>query len=977
MEVTPSTSPVDTALREVFTEVREGKPVSDADRIQSFRQLTQQVSLPTLVPLLPLLLNLNGQPYTLDEHLPMEMAFTVRLPQHLLLKSGRQVTKSTTMAARIILLSNAIGHFSILVVTPLYEQVRRFSTNYVRPFIEQSPVRHLWIGTNTENSVLQRSFRNYSKMYFSFAFLDADRIRGISAHMCCYDREAWVLTSTGWKPIHQITLEDEIADVNDEGVIEWHRPAAVLRKLHTGNMVTFRHRGSRLRVTDDHKMWANFHLKASSRVEDCYEFVAAGALAATAAMGFKLTSAARWPGAAPTTRTLPAVPGSRRRNTLDLVLPYEDFAELVGWYLAEGHVDYSGPGPRMRLTQNAGRHAQLIDACLRRCGLTFSVQGQAKKTFVVNALQLGVYAEPLGDSHTKYIPAEFFADVRLLRPLLRALYLGDACYHQGEVWDQGTLRTRSRRLAEDAQRAWFALGQPATVHTRQMPPRSGEPEEPLYEVLAYKRDYQVYWKADFTRKQRVTVEHVDGEEVYCFTVPHHRPVMKGDFGSVPLISGNCFDEVQDLDHTLLPIIRETMSHSKWRLNMYTGTPKTVDNTMERLWQRSSRAEWCVPCFRCRKLNIPRMGYDLERMIGPWREDISHHRPAVICANSKCGEIVNPAHGRWYHEDEARKLTNPGYHIPQVIMPLHYANGKMWAELLGKQSGAGNTTAAQFYNEVLGESYDVGTKLISETELKATAILPWVNKPREPQEAVARKGDYLLRVLGVDWGGGGEGEVSFTKAAVLGFRSDGRLDVVYGRQLLNPQDHLREAEELLHIFNMFDCHFFAHDYNGAGSIRETLMVQSGLPYDRVIPLVYFATATKNLIVFHKSEDRHSRNFWQLDKARALLLVCNCLKLKWIRTFQHDFVNEDNPGLLNDFLALQENKIEMARGRDIYTVVRNPHFSDDFAHAVTFAACTIWHHTGNWPNLASLAGLQLTVDDINKANPPQPWEDYGDE
>lgn len=636
MEATLTPAPVDSALREVFADSRGGKPVGDEERVLAFRQLAGQVNLPTYVHLLPLLLNLNGRPYTLEDHFPMETAFAVRLPQHMLFKSARQVTKSTTMAARIILLSNAIPHFAILVVTPLYEQVQRFSNNYVRPLIEQSPVKHMWMGTGTENRVLQRSFKNCSKVYFSFAFLDADRIRGVSAHMCT------------------------------------------------------------------------------------------------------------------------------------------------------------------------------------------------------------------------------------------------------------------------------------------------------------------------------------------------------------------FDEVQDLDHTLLPIIRETMSHSKWRLNMYTGTPKTVDNTIERLWQRSSRAEWCVPCFACGKLNIPRTGYDLERMIGPCHDDIGPARvspedaargvrpgvPAVICASSKCGRPVDPARGRWYHEDESKKLTHPGYHIPQVVMPLHYADKKMWAELLGKQAGSGNTTTAQFYNEVLGESYDVGTKLITETELRRAATLPWLNNPRGPREAVTRKGDYLLRVLGVDWGGGGDEEVSFTTAAVLGYRGDGRVDVLYGRRLLNPQDHMREAAELLHIFNMFDCHFLAHDYNGSGTIRETLMVQSGLPYDRVIPLVYFATATKNLIVFHKSENVHSRNYWQLDKARALLLVCNCLKLRVIQTFQYDFVSEDEPGLLSDFLALQENKIEMARGRDIYTVVRNPHFTDDFAHAVTFAACTIWHNTGNWPNLASLAGLQMTAEEISRTNPPTPWEDHGD-
>src|SRR5690606_15017226 len=45
----------------------------------------------------------------------------------------------------------------------------------------------LWTGTNTENSVLQRSFKNLSVMLFSFALLDADRVRGISTDKICLD----------------------------------------------------------------------------------------------------------------------------------------------------------------------------------------------------------------------------------------------------------------------------------------------------------------------------------------------------------------------------------------------------------------------------------------------------------------------------------------------------------------------------------------------------------------------------------------------------------------------------------------------------------------------------------------------------------------------------------------------------------------------------------------------------------------------
>jgi len=105
----------------------------------------------------------------------------------MVLKTGRQVGKSTVGSAHGVITCTSIPYFRTLYVTPLFEQVRRLSNNYVRPFVEQSPIRNLWIGNSTENSVLQRSFRNYSMMQFSFASLDADRVRGVRADKIVID----------------------------------------------------------------------------------------------------------------------------------------------------------------------------------------------------------------------------------------------------------------------------------------------------------------------------------------------------------------------------------------------------------------------------------------------------------------------------------------------------------------------------------------------------------------------------------------------------------------------------------------------------------------------------------------------------------------------------------------------------------------------------------------------------------------------
>ncbi len=597
----------------------DGRALSAGDRLLAFKRLVESGKLRTLVPVLPLTLKLNGKPYALDDYYPFESVFQTRLPRQLLLKTGRQVSKSTSIAARGVLLSAAIPHFATLYVTPLYEQIRRFSNNYVRPFIDTSAVKRLWVGTSNENSVLQRSFANGAKMFFSFAMLDADRIRGIS----------------------------------------------------------------------------------------------------------------------------------------------------------------------------------------------------------------------------------------------------------------------------------------------------------------------------------------------CKSV--------------------CFDEVQDMDPAHIPIIRECMSADRvWRLSMYTGTPKTKDNTIEGLWQHSSEAEWAIPCRACNKLNIPRMGWDLERMIGPHRKSISKDRPGTICANPQCGKVIFPRMGRWLHKKEDLRWKFPGYHVPQVIMPMHCEDEEAWSELLGKRAGRGNTTPGKYYNEVLGESYDVGTKLINQSELEKACTLGWANTERPHPRALAAAANYPVRCLAVDWGGGGEEEVSFTVLAVLGFRPDGQIDVIYGRRLLTPHDHLEEAIQIIRTYRMFDCNMMAHDYTGAGSLRETVCVQAGLPLETMMPMMYCRTARSGPITFHQATPEHPRNYWQLDKARSLLTTCGAIKLKRIRFFNWDHEDRDNPGLISDFLALQENYTETRTAGQIYSVVRNPMFSDDFAQAVNIGCCALWHRTQTWPNLAELAGLQLTIQQMNAAGPDHPWE-----
>ena len=588
-----------------------------AQILENIRKLVKEGKLSTLRCLLPFILKLKGKPYSIKNYFPFEPIFKIKSPRHLLLKTGRQVAKSTSLAAQTIVFSATIPHFVTLYVTPLYEMVRRFSHEYIKKFIDSSPIKNLLVNEKCVNSVLQRSFANGSIVYFSYALLDAERTRGIPA---------------------------------DKNVI---------------------------------------------------------------------------------------------------------------------------------------------------------------------------------------------------------------------------------------------------------------------------------------------------------------------------------DEVQDMDFSLLPIIHETLSGSPWAVRQYAGTPKSLDNTIEHLWQESSQGEWCIKCQQpgCGHWNVPSLNWDLLDMIGPVRDDISEERPGTVC--SKCRKPLNVRKGHWVHAYPSKINTFPGYHIPQIIMPIHYSKPQKWELLVSKFKGKGNFTLTTFLNEVCGESYDTGTKIITLTELKEACCLPWKNTLEE-SVPYSYKNGYLHKVLAVDWGGGGgklknddndtplyggggggrKTRTSFTTLAVLGILPNGKIDVIWGYRSTRVNDWEWESKLCLNVVKKFGCKFIVHDYTGAGVGREAMIVHNGFPPDNIINVKYHGAASKNIVVFNPPTVSHPRPWYSVDKSRSLITTCLSIKFKIVRFFQFDYVSSEEPGLIYDFLSLMEEKISRKQGTDCYYITSNPSTSDDFAQSVNIGCCMLWYLTNSWPNFTQI-------------------------
>ena len=189
------------------------------------------------------------------------------------------------------------------------------------------------------------------------------------------------------------------------------------------------------------------------------------------------------------------------------------------------------------------------------------------------------------------------------------------------------------------------------------------------------------------------------------------------------------DEKQDLLRDHIPIIEETLSHSPYKIRMFSGTPKTFDNPLEQDWRRSTQTEWCIQCEGCK-----RWQYITIKNID---------RKGLIC--HKCGQRIYASNGRWVAQNPAASWD--GYRICHPMVPW-----VKWDEIIEKLE---TYSPGTFSNEVLGISYDTSDRVITITELKACCdenrgIVNFI-----PEQYIGQP-----MFAGIDWGKG-EGGGSYT------------------------------------------------------------------------------------------------------------------------------------------------------------------------------------------------------------------------
>lgn len=370
-----------------------------------------------------------------------------------------------------------------------------------------------------------------------------------------------------------------------------------------------------------------------------------------------------------------------------------------------------------------------------------------------------------------------------------------------------------------------------------------------------------------------------------------------------------YDEFQDmLFDAVVPVVNECMANSKYKFETYTGTPKTMEASIQYLWERSSQSEWVMKCDRCSKHTF----IESDKAFGK-------HGP--ICL--KCGGPLDPRTGFWVDmkavdkDSAARQIK--GFHIPQPILPANVPKSnpgqeelaqERWNDLLHKMA---TYPAHRFRNEVLGISDAMGTRLVSLDDLKSLCGTHTLKPYIEP----ANYAGVSWTVGGVDWSGGGTAGVSRTVMWVYGYVPETqKLRCLY-YEIFTSGSAVQDVQKIAQIFGLYQVRMVVGDA-GEGALPNS-MLRDMLGHHRCTQVQYGA--------FAKPVSWNGTDRFHVD--RTALIDNYLMQLKQKR-MEYAAYREMEPAIRDVLNVFEE---VTTSGRKVWR--HSPQQPDDCLHAQLFA------------------------------------------
>jgi len=332
------------------------------------------------------------------------------------------------------------------------------------------------------------------------------------------------------------------------------------------------------------------------------------------------------------------------------------------------------------------------------------------------------------------------------------------------------------------------------------------------------------------------------------------------------------DEYQDILADHVPVIEEAASHSINPSYWYAGTPKSLSNSIEYLWENlSTKNEWVVPCEH----HIPKVWNILSlKSIG---------KKGPIC--SSCGNLLDTTKGQWQITGDKDARVR-GYHISQLMVPW-----VDWEDILYKLK---KYPLSKFYNEVLGLSFDSGFRPLTRVQLKRNCH-PKISNSLEGLRAYRKAHSTMPMFLGIDWG---TGDVGFTEITVSAYLpSIGRLGMIYTKRFQGE-----EAEPVLQLklikdfIKEFRIDMIGTDWGFGHYQNDELKRAFG---KRVVTYQYAHSLSQPV----RWEDGHKR--YMVNRTAVMSAIFNAIKrgVFWFPN-EEDFLDEYGVDFLNIFSEYSE-------------------------------------------------------------------------
>ena len=357
----------------------------------------------------------------------------------------------------------------------------------------------------------------------------------------------------------------------------------------------------------------------------------------------------------------------------------------------------------------------------------------------------------------------------------------------------------------------------------------------------------------------------------------------------------------------MPIVEECMGASDYKIQRFCGTPKSLENTMEHLWLQTSQNEPVVKCSRCSKHCIPDLdhAFDMIAEKGPQ----CYHCKRQLSVE----DILNV---EWVPGDPSREDYFLGYHIPRFLI-VQNLTPKNWRNIWEKFTGH-NYSKAQFANEVLGLSYDLGGRLITLTELKELCQNEHIDYQK------LDKSKYVNICAGVDWGI--SGITSFTTIIILGLKPGGTWDILYFYRFPHS-DTYEQIIEIAKLLRAWKVDRVGCDH-GVGHTNNNILRRKWCPTQLMKLNEYNYVRSNFYLSWNAKSTRYS-----LNKSMSLNNLFFELKDKKVLFPRTDKINV----VFNDILAEYE---EVSEGPFVINKIfrHPPEVPDDFLHSLNFAMVT---------------------------------------